>query len=95
MIAIDGSFLVAAANIESPSWASSVLVIAAVLNVPVFIASLFILQTKFRPQIQDDEYFSRYLENENIRNDFGNLSLTIDQQSLEKIRSIKESREEK
>lgn len=40
------------------------LVIASVVNVPVFIFALFLLQTKFRPQMQEDSYYAKYLENQ-------------------------------
>lgn len=62
MIVITGSFLVGAENITSPTWASGLLVISAVATVPVFLFSLFLLQTKFRPQMQEDVYYSKYLE---------------------------------
>jgi hypothetical protein len=39
-----------------------VLVIGAVLDVPIFLACLFMLQTKFRPEMQEDEFYWRYLE---------------------------------
>ena len=59
---VNGSFLTAAATVHTPSWASGLLVVAAVANVPLFLASLFLLQTKFRPQMQEDSYYSQYLE---------------------------------
>ena len=62
LIIINGSFLTAASQIHDPSWASGLLVIATVINVPLFIVSLFLLQTKFRPEMQEDEYYSQYLE---------------------------------
>lgn len=62
LILINGSFLGVAFQIHDPSWVSGLLVIAAVINVPLFITSLFLLQTKFRPEMQEDEYYARYLE---------------------------------
>jgi len=62
LIIINGSFLAAAVRIENPTWASGLLVAAAVLNVPIFLVGLFLLQTKFRPEMQEDEFYSRYLE---------------------------------
>lgn len=62
LILINGSFLAAAAQITHPFWASSALIIATIANVPVFLASLFLLQTKFRPEMQEDTYYSKYLE---------------------------------
>jgi len=92
LIAIDSSFLLAAANIETPTWVAGLLTIAAIANVPIFIVSLFLLQTKFRPQMQDDKYFSEYLQSEAIKKEFGSLSLTIDSESIKKIREIKNIR---
>lgn len=46
---INVTFLTAAANITQPSWVAGLLSIAAVINVPIFVISIFLLQTKFRP----------------------------------------------
>src|SRR5690606_2377188 len=34
---------------------------AAIVNVPLFLIALFVLQTKFRPELQEDSYYSTYL----------------------------------
>jgi len=59
---VNGSFLSAAGLLHSPTWLPALLTIAAVLNVPLFIVSLFLLQTKFRPEMQEDTYYSKWLE---------------------------------
>lgn len=64
LIAVNGSFLLGAQHIVRPDWVSGLLVVAAVVNVPIFIGALFLLQTKFRPQMQEDSYYSRFLERE-------------------------------
>ncbi|WP_348946251.1 hypothetical protein ABHF33_06935 [Chitinibacter sp. FCG-7] len=64
LITVNASFLLAAQQITKPDWATGALVIAAIVNVPVFIGALFLLQTKFRAQIQEDSYYAQYLENE-------------------------------
>lgn len=64
LILVNASFLLAAQQISQPDWASGLLVVAAVVNVPVFIGALFLLQTKFRPQMQEDSYYAQYLERE-------------------------------
>ena len=51
LIVVNGLFLLGAQQISQPTWAPALLVIAAVVNVPVFIVALFLLQTKFRPQM--------------------------------------------
>ncbi len=62
LILINSAFLVAAAQINQPNWASGLLVIASVCNVPIFLLCLFLLQTKFRPEMQEDLFYARYLE---------------------------------
>lgn len=62
LISIDISYLAAARSISHPDWASGVLVVAAILNVPVFLVCLFLLQTRFRPEMQEDSFYATYLE---------------------------------
>lgn len=62
LILINGSFLGAAKVITAPSWASGLLVIAAVINVPIFLVLIFFLQTKFRAELQEDTFYSKHLE---------------------------------
>lgn len=62
LLLVNTAFLTAAGVIASPGWIRGLLVIASVLNVPIFLACLFLLQTKFRPQMQEDSYYSKYLE---------------------------------
>jgi hypothetical protein len=47
LVVVDGSFLLAASAIDHPGWASAVLVIAAVINVPLFLGALLLLRSKF------------------------------------------------
>ncbi|MAL97630.1 MAG: hypothetical protein CL583_04175 [Alteromonadaceae bacterium] len=61
LLTIDGAFLITAANMAPSSWQQGALTIAAIANVPVFIIALFLLQTKFRPELQEDSYYSTYL----------------------------------
>lgn len=55
------TFLGAAAVFKESKLASFILIGAAVLNVPVFLYSLFLLQTKYRPEMQEDTFYSTYL----------------------------------
>jgi hypothetical protein len=64
LILVNASFLLAAQQVSKPEWASGLLIIAAVANIPIFIGALFLLQTKFRPQMQEDSYYSQYLQRE-------------------------------
>ena len=56
-------FLGAAVYIPSSIWTHYVLVIASVLNVPLFLFSIFILQTKYRPELQEDSFYADYIIN--------------------------------
>lgn len=62
LILVNGSFLTAASVLLDPPWLRATLVIASVCNVPVFLFCLFLLQTKFRPEMQEDTFYSKYLE---------------------------------
>jgi hypothetical protein len=62
LILVNGSFLTAASILADPSWLRTILVVASVINVPLFLACLFLLQTKFRPEMQEDSFYSKYLE---------------------------------
>lgn len=61
LLAIDSCFLVAAIRMPNASWHASALVIAAIGNVPLFLAAVFLLQTRFRPELQEDSYYATYL----------------------------------
>lgn len=61
LLLIDAMFLATALQLGSGSWERRALIIAAILNVPTFLAALFILQTKFRAELQEDTYYSEYL----------------------------------
>lgn len=61
LFSVDSCFLFAASNMDSGSFESISLVIASILNVPLFLLAVFLLQTKFRPELQEDSYYSTYL----------------------------------
>jgi hypothetical protein len=62
LIVINTGFLAAAVKIGTNHWTSGTLVIAAIINVPLFLIAIFLLQTKFRPELQEDSYYSKYLD---------------------------------
>lgn len=62
LILINGSFLATATTISTPTWTPAALVVASIMNVPLFLICLFLLQTKFRPEMQEDVYYAKYLE---------------------------------
>ncbi|MCH7423622.1 MULTISPECIES: hypothetical protein [Shewanella] len=62
LIFVNGTFLMTAQSLISIEWLAASLVIASIANVPIFLVSLFLLQTKFRAEIQEDHYYSQYLK---------------------------------
>lgn len=72
LIVVDGSFLAAAFQINTDCWERGASVIAAIINVPVFLFALFLLQTRFRPELQEDKYYSQYLDKKT------NILVTVD-----------------
>ena len=62
LVLVDGAFLGAASHISNPPWAAGALVVAAIVNVPLFLVCLFLLQTRFRPEMQEDSFYASYLE---------------------------------
>lgn len=59
---VNTSFLTTASIIADPPWIRIALVVAAIVNVPVFISCIFLLQTKFRPEMQEDNFYSEHLK---------------------------------
>lgn len=62
LVLLVGFFLGAAVKVTNPSWLSALFGIAAVGMVPLFLIMVFLMQTKFRPQLQDDPYYADYLQ---------------------------------
>lgn len=62
LILLDASFLTAAAKIKHPAWLSPLLVISAIVLVPIFLVGVFLLQTVFRKELQEDQYFAEWLK---------------------------------
>jgi hypothetical protein len=61
LIFLVGVLLESALRIDR-EWLKAVLVIAAIGFVLVFVVLIFLMQTKFRPQMQSDEHFSKYIK---------------------------------
>jgi len=62
LVLINTLFLTIATQLNNPDWGANALVLASIANVPIFLFSLFILQTRFRPEMQEDTFYSKYLE---------------------------------
>ncbi|ELF6478282.1 TPA: hypothetical protein N2685_004644 [Vibrio parahaemolyticus] len=90
LFSINSTFLVAAVNLSDLNWASEALVIAAILNVPIFLIAVFTLQTKFRPELQEDSYYAEYISQKT--NEFVKVPVSTQnvQELLVKIEHLEE-----
>src|SRR5262249_44671546 len=71
LVLLVGSFLTGARLLTKPEWLPAFLAISGVALVPLFLGLLFLLQTKFRPQLQEDAYYSAWLAHqEKVFRDF-------------------------
>jgi hypothetical protein len=61
LILIDGMFLIAADRMPSDSWERGAFTISAIVYVPLFLLSMLLLQTKFRPELQEDTFYAEYI----------------------------------
>ncbi|OOG77887.1 hypothetical protein [Algoriphagus sp. A40] len=62
LVLLVGLLLTGAKTINEPIWLVPVLAISAILIIPIFLYFVFLLQTKYRPQMQEDTFYSRYLD---------------------------------
>ena len=62
LLLIDSAFLTAAAKITSPAWLAPTLAISAIFFVPLFLGCVFLMQTVFRKELQDDQFYSEWLK---------------------------------
>jgi diguanylate cyclase (GGDEF)-like protein len=85
---IDASFLTGATTIHQPDWVPGLLAVAAVLNVPLFLFCLFLLQTKFRPEMQEDSYYSRYWEHKYFAKPINSETKALKETATKDIESV-------
>lgn len=78
LLSLDTCFLLAATRLPVGSTEAVALVWAAIVNVPLFLGALFLLQTKFRPELQEDLYYSTYINQKTNQK----VSVSKDEQRL-------------
>ena len=67
LILIDSELLTAATFIKEPKCIPFILVISAIVAIPLFLIGIFLMQTVFRKELQDDPYYSKWLLGEKGR----------------------------
>ena len=61
LLLLDSSLLTAAKFIKEPNWIPPLLVISAICFVPLFVGGVFLMQTAFRKELQEDQFYSEWL----------------------------------
>lgn len=67
LVLVVGALLGTAAVIDKPSWVCPMLSIAAVFFIPIFLVAAFVMQTRFRPHLQEDHYYADWLNRKEQR----------------------------
>jgi hypothetical protein len=67
LVILVSGLLTAAKVLEHPSWLPVFLSISAVAIIPLFLFLIFLLQTKYRPEMQEDIYYAKYLNEDTNR----------------------------
>ena len=62
LVLLDGALLAGASRITNPPWIAAMLAISAVVFVPLFLVGVFLMQTRFRSQLQEDKYYAEWLK---------------------------------
>lgn len=62
LVGVEGGLLWGASAITTPTWIPAMLCVAAVVAILGFAGAAFLMQTRYRPQLQDDRYFAKWLE---------------------------------
>ncbi|MBW1297830.1 hypothetical protein [Aquimarina litoralis] len=78
LIILVGVLITAATLVKEPAWLPVFFSISAVLIIPVFLFLIFQLQTRYRPQMQEDQYYSEYL-NQN--------TMTVESEANEELKN--------
>jgi len=63
LVLLVSALLAASAQTYEAKWLNCFYAISAVAIIPIFLILIFLLQTKFRPEMQEDKYYSEWLSN--------------------------------
>jgi len=66
LIVLVSALITAAATVKTPTWLPVFYSISAVAIIPVFLGLIFLLQTKYRPEMQEDVFYAKYLEKDTM-----------------------------
>lgn len=61
LLFLNSELLTGAKFIVEPSWIPPLLVISSISLIPLFLVGIFLMQTVFRRELQDDPYYSKWL----------------------------------
>ena len=92
LLLLNSELLAAAKLIDDPSWLPPFLVISSVVLIPLFLSGIFLMQTVFRKELQDDPYYSKWLlgergeqvapQQDQVKKSVADVNLSIKPRSL-------------
>ncbi|MDA0107795.1 hypothetical protein OH456_06550 [Vibrio sp. La 4.2.2] len=82
LVALVSILLAAAAKISKPDWAAGYLVISSTILIAIVIICVFLMLTKFRPNLQDSEKYAVWLKDQNK---FVNVAKPVKEEKKEKL----------
>jgi len=77
LILLVSAFLTAAGTIKHPDWLPALFGISALSIIPLFLILIFLLQTRFRPQMQEDSFYSEYLNKNTLEMESRSIEETV------------------
>ena len=81
LLLLTGSFFATATQIEEPKWVSPLLVISGIILVLIFVVLIFLMQTKFRPEMLAGNEYLQYIDKK-----FKNFKPeNLDENSVDKV----------
>ena len=64
LVILEGILVYASMRTYPYPWVNCMFAVSSIIIIPVFLVLLFLMQTKYRPEMQEDKYYSTYLYNQ-------------------------------
>lgn len=98
LLLIESALLTASGTVSEPSWLPAMYGITAVLIIPLFLILIFLLQTRYRPEMQEDSFYSKYLDRNTMtyveidQNNSSEIKFEDLRQEIEKVSQTNKAR---
>jgi ABC-type multidrug transport system fused ATPase/permease subunit len=82
LILLVTALIAGAGTIRTPTWISGFFAISAVAIIPLFLLLIFLLQTKYRVEMQEDTYYAKYLDKNTLTFEYVDKDKNIEKNIL-------------